>query len=119
MWGDLGVPGRAGRWLLPFSRAGSESGSEGGGGEVAGSVKLEAGSEVREVVAVDLVGGGGGRSGDVAGVGGRRRGARSTSSARTGIGSSSRGKKRPGRIWRRSQSSSPKPPRKKRRGSAR
>jgi hypothetical protein len=108
MWGDLGVPGRAGRWLLPFSRARSESGSEGGGGEVAGSVKLEAGSEVREVVAVDLFGGGGGRSGDVAGVGGRRCGARSMSSPRAGSG-----------IWRRSQSSSPKPPHKKRRGSAR
>ena len=56
--------------------------ARGGGGEVGGagylaaprevgSAKLEAGSEVGEVVAVDLVGGCGGRSGEVAGVEGR------------------------------------------------
>jgi len=59
--------------------------ARGGGGEVwgagrlaspreVGSAKLEAGSEVGEVVAVDLVGGCGGRSGEVAGVEGQRSG---------------------------------------------
>ena len=59
--------------------------ARGGGGEVGGaghlstprevgSAKLEAGSEVGEVVAVDPAGGCGGRSGEVAGVEGQRSG---------------------------------------------
>jgi len=71
--------------------------ARGGGGEVGGagrlaaprevgSAKLEAGSEVGEVVAVDLVGRCGGRSGEVAGVEGRRSGGKSRSSSRAETG---------------------------------
>ena len=78
-----------------------------------GSTTLEAGSEVGEVVAVDPVGGCGGRSGEVAGMEGRRSGGKSRSLSRGGSRSGTRGKKRSGGIRQRSQSSSPKPPRKK------
>jgi len=86
MWGELGVPGRARRCRRGLSRARSETGGEGGGRagrlaapRVPGSTKLEPGSEVGEEAAVDLVGGGGGRFGEVAGVGGRQHGGRSRS----------------------------------------